>query len=103
MNQLKGVVFVLITLVLTIYTHPNLFSSIMSIPTMRTDVAAGIPNEPLTKKALARKKFEGAWEVIRAELLEYFRAEGMPNDAIEWYNRVNIIYMCARLATDVWT
>jgi hypothetical protein len=40
-------------------------------------------------KAMARKKFEGAWEVIRAELLGHFKDQNMPIDAREWYKRVS--------------
>jgi hypothetical protein len=94
MSHLKGAVFAVITLLLTFYFHPILHSSIMSIPTMKADSAL---NASSTTKALARKKFQGAWEVIRAELLEHMQAEGMPNDAKEWYKRVDInvyIYVC---------
>ncbi|KZP19029.1 terpenoid synthase [Athelia psychrophila] len=38
-------------------------------------------------KKLARQKFEGAWEVIRDELIAHFEAQGMPVDAKEWYKR----------------
>lgn len=38
-------------------------------------------------KQLARQKFEGAWEVIRDELIAHFEAQGMPVDAKEWYKR----------------
>lgn len=40
-------------------------------------------------KQLARQKFEGAWEVIRDELIAHFEAQGMPVDAREWYKRVS--------------
>lgn len=40
-------------------------------------------------KKLARQKFEGAWEVIRDELIAHFEAQGMPVDAKEWYKRVS--------------
>ncbi|ESK95104.1 farnesyl pyrophosphate synthetase [Moniliophthora roreri MCA 2997] len=38
-------------------------------------------------KAARRAKFEGAWNVIREELLIHFKGEGMPQDAVEWYSR----------------
>ncbi|EEB91110.1 hypothetical protein MPER_10587 [Moniliophthora perniciosa FA553] len=38
-------------------------------------------------KAARRAKFEGAWNVIREELLTHFKGEGMPQDAVEWYSR----------------
>jgi hypothetical protein len=41
-------------------------------------------------KALARKRFEDVWEVIRAELLAHFEAQGMPIEAREWYKRVSL-------------
>jgi len=44
----------------------------------------------LDAKALARKKFEDVWEVIRVELLAHFEVQGMPIDAREWYKRVSI-------------
>jgi len=53
----------------------------MSTPTMKTELDASLA------KAMARKKFEGAWEVIREELLEHFREQRMPVDAREWYKR----------------
>jgi len=34
-----------------------------------------------------RTKFEGAWKLIRDELLEHFGKEGMPKEATEWYQR----------------
>ncbi|KAK7049724.1 Farnesyl pyrophosphate synthetase [Paramarasmius palmivorus] len=40
-----------------------------------------------TDKAARRAKFEGAWNVIREELLSHFKGEGMPQDAVEWYSR----------------
>ncbi|PBK90970.1 Polyprenyl synthetase [Armillaria gallica] len=41
----------------------------------------------LTDKAARRARFEGAWKVIKQELLDYITGEGMPKDAIEWYER----------------
>ncbi|KAK0432111.1 isoprenoid synthase domain-containing protein [Armillaria borealis] len=40
-----------------------------------------------TDKAARRARFEGAWKVIKQELLDYITGEGMPKDAIEWYER----------------
>jgi hypothetical protein len=57
----------------------------MSTPAIKTDTAGS----KLDAKALARKKFEDVWEVIRAELLVHFEAQGMPIDAREWYKRVS--------------
>ena len=39
-------------------------------------------------KALKRAKFEQVFTVIRNELVNYFKSQGMPNDAVEWYTRV---------------
>ncbi len=41
-----------------------------------------------TDKAARRARFEGAWKVIKQELVDYITGEGMPKDAIEWYERV---------------
>ncbi|KAK0223763.1 isoprenoid synthase domain-containing protein [Armillaria fumosa] len=40
-----------------------------------------------TDKAARRARFEGAWTIIKQELLDYITGEGMPKDAIEWYER----------------
>ncbi|KAF4593574.1 Farnesyl pyrophosphate synthetase [Pleurotus pulmonarius] len=38
-------------------------------------------------KAQRRQRFEGAWKVIRDELVEHLASEGMPSDAIEWFGK----------------
>ncbi|KAF9076896.1 farnesyl-diphosphate synthase [Rhodocollybia butyracea] len=38
-------------------------------------------------KAARRAKFEGAWNVIRDELLAHFKSCGMPQEAQEWYGK----------------
>jgi len=38
-------------------------------------------------KALKRQKFEGVFAVLREELLSHIAAQGMPEDAQEWYRR----------------
>ncbi|KAL0580749.1 Farnesyl pyrophosphate synthetase [Marasmius crinis-equi] len=38
-------------------------------------------------KAARRAKFEGVWNVIRDELVDNFKSNGMPQDAIDWYSR----------------
>lgn len=86
----KGFVLALIVLLVTLYTHPILYSSIMSTCTMNADTTASALQSSATKKALARKKFQGAWEVIRSELLGHIEAEGMPKEAVEWYKRVSV-------------
>ena len=42
-------------------------------------------------KALKRAKFEHVFTVIRDELVDFFKSQNMPKDAIEWYTRVRII------------
>lgn len=65
----------------------------MPTPTSKTNIAsqahAANGVDAATKKANARKRFEGVWEVIRAELLAHFDSNGMPKDAREWYKRVS--------------
>ncbi|KAF8645905.1 hypothetical protein AX16_007491 [Volvariella volvacea WC 439] len=36
-------------------------------------------------KAARRAKFEGVWKVIRDELVEYMKSQGMPKEATDWY------------------
>lgn len=40
-----------------------------------------------TDKAARRARFEEASKVIKQELFDYVTGEGMPKDAIEWYDR----------------
>ena len=86
-------VFVVLVSLLALY-HRSIttaVSSLMPNPTIKTDVAASVLNstETARRKADARKKFEGAWETIRSELLTHFEGQGMPMDAREWYKRVS--------------
>ncbi|KII90497.1 hypothetical protein PLICRDRAFT_136766 [Plicaturopsis crispa FD-325 SS-3] len=55
-----------------------------TVPVNKTSVAA---DAKAAKKAEARTKFEGAFARIREELLSDFAEQGMPKDAIEWYQR----------------
>jgi hypothetical protein len=41
-----------------------------------------------TDKAARRKRFEDVFPVIAEELLGYIKGEGMPKDAVEWYEKV---------------
>lgn len=41
------------------------------------------------KKKAARARFENVFTVIRKELLDHFKAEGLPADAAHWYERVS--------------
>ncbi|KAK0234368.1 isoprenoid synthase domain-containing protein [Armillaria nabsnona] len=43
----------------------------------------------VTDKAARRARFEGVWKVIKQELLDSIIGEGMPKDAIEWYESVS--------------
>lgn len=42
----------------------------------------------MSSKAEKRARFDHVFEVIRDELVEYFKAQGMPQDATEWYIKV---------------
>lgn len=39
-------------------------------------------------KAARRKRFEDVFPIIAEELLGHIRGEGMPRDAVEWYEKV---------------
>ncbi|WWC93659.1 hypothetical protein V866_000494 [Kwoniella sp. B9012] len=39
-------------------------------------------------KVARRAKFEAVFDVIAKELLDYVKGEGMPKDAVEWYEKV---------------
>lgn len=41
----------------------------------------------MSDKAASRARFENAWNVIRDELVEHIKSQGMPQDAIDWYAR----------------
>lgn len=45
-----------------------------------------------TTKAAKRAKFEAVFTVIRNELVDYFKAQGMPKDAVDWFQ--NVCYSC---------
>ena len=88
---------VLVSLLVVVYHHRPFATSIPSIIpnlALKTGFAASVSNsttDAATKKAFARKKFQGTWEVIRSELLARFEEQGMPVDAREWYKRVRVI------------
>ena len=42
-------------------------------------------------KAQKRAKFEAVFPILREELLAYLKQEGMPSDAITWFQRVSPI------------
>lgn len=35
-----------------------------------------------------RAKFENTWPLVRDELLDHFKGEGMPEDVAAWYEKV---------------
>ncbi len=39
-------------------------------------------------KVARRKRFEDVFPIIADELLGYVKGEGMPNDAVGWYEKV---------------
>lgn len=39
-------------------------------------------------KAARRKRFEDVFPIIADELLGYVKGEGMPKDAVDWYENV---------------
>ena len=43
----------------------------------------------MADKAARRKRFEDVFPIIAEELTAYVRGEGMPKDAVEWYERVS--------------
>lgn len=42
-----------------------------------------------TDKAPRRKRFEDVFPIIADELLAYVKGEGMPEDAVTWYEKVS--------------
>lgn len=44
---------------------------------------------PADAKAARRARFEKVFDQIAEELLTYVKGEGMPKDAVEWYQKVN--------------
>ena len=94
-----AILIVLVSLLVVIYHRPFTTSIPSIIPNLAIKgFAASVSNsttDAATKKALARKKFEGTWEVIRSELLARFEEQGMPVDAREWYKRVRVISILA--------
>ena len=95
MFNLKITTLVVLIGLLAIYHHAvTTTSSITSRLADQTDVLARVPvcvpdDDGTSKKALARQKFEKAWEIIRSELLVYFEKKQMPLDAQKWYKRVS--------------
>ena len=45
-------------------------------------------------KAQKRQKFEDVFPKLREELLTYLNQEGMPQDAVSWFQRVRPILIC---------
>jgi hypothetical protein len=58
-----------------------------------TSIAAPLPSVPPTtapddKKAATRKRFEAVYTIVRDDLLADFRKHNMPEEAIDYYQRV---------------
>jgi farnesyl diphosphate synthase len=92
----KIIILVVLVGLLAIYHHAvtTTVSSITSSLADKTDVLTSVPpyvpdDDGASKKALARHKFEDAWEIIRSELLAHFEEKRMPVDAQKWYKRVS--------------
>jgi hypothetical protein len=47
-----------------------------------------VPTTKADEKAKRRKKFEDVFLVIRDELIVHFKQQGMPEEAVQWYQRV---------------
>ena len=47
-------------------------------------------------KAQKRQKFEAVFATLRDELLEHFAAQGMPEDAKQWYRRVSCLLLVSK-------
>jgi farnesyl diphosphate synthase len=47
-------------------------------------------------KAARRKRFEDVFPIIADELLAYVKGEGMPQDAVEWYEKVCPLHISKR-------
>ena len=45
---------------------------------------------PSSDKSARKSRFEGVFPLIVQELVGYLKGEGMPSDAVEWYERVSI-------------
>ena len=42
-------------------------------------------------KAQKRAKFDAVFPILREELLGYLKQEGMPTDAVDWFQRVRLL------------
>ena len=52
-----------------------------------------------TNKAARRKRFEDMFPVIADELLGYVKGEGMPKDALDWYEKVSFAQLSLSLSS----
>lgn len=43
----------------------------------------------MSDKAAARARFEGVFDTIAEELLDYLKQNGMPAEAVQWYKDVS--------------
>jgi hypothetical protein len=63
--------------------HTNALTSCLPPPSWPATMSSQ------SEKAIRRHKFEHVFTVIRDELVEHFKQQGMPNDAVQWYRRVS--------------
>jgi len=61
----------------------------MSEPTTKSDPATAVSESKASAKALKLKRFKGVFDVIRKELVDHFASQGMPQEAVDWYQRVS--------------
>jgi hypothetical protein len=54
-----------------------------------TNGSAPAAPQPSNDKAARRKRFEDVFPVIAKELTDYLKGENMPEEAVEWYERVS--------------
>ncbi|KIY72871.1 farnesyl-diphosphate synthase [Cylindrobasidium torrendii FP15055 ss-10] len=40
-----------------------------------------------TDKAVRRAKFEAVWKVVKQELVDHIKEQGMPDDVVDWFER----------------
>lgn len=50
---------------------------------------ASSPPRPTMSSASKRDAFLAVWPSLATELVDYLRAEGMPQDAVSWFQRVS--------------
>lgn len=56
-----------------------------------------IMGHPAKDTPTKREKFERTWPLVRDELLNHFKGQEMPRDAIEWYGKVGANDLITRI------